>query len=943
MKVTALLVSHNGSQWLPGVLAGLSGLSRPVDRLVAVDTGSTDDSVALVEQAFGLEVVRLPAPASYAEAVRAALAAAPPGDLAGRAEEGAEEGAEEWVWLLHDDCSPTAECLQVLVQEVERAGSKTARKGADEVVAVGPTLREWPTLKRLLEVGLTISGTGRRETGLEAGEYDQGQHDVAHQVLAVNTAGMLVRRDVLESLGFDDELPIFGNDIDFGWRLARAGYATLVVPDAVMFHVEAAHRGQRDSARAGRQRRDERAGALYTLLVNSPGWTVPVRAVRLLAGGLLRVFGFVFVRAGAEARDELSALGRVYARPGAVLAGRRGRRGLPLLPAQRRRRLLAPVWMPYRHGLDFVTEVGTAVVSTAREAVVRRNSGGATGRPEPGSRPDERGVVATVLTSPSVLAVLAAVVLALVAGRDILTGPALQGGALLPAPDGVGHWWGLWHAPVHVLGTGSAAPAPAYLLPMAVVGTVLLGHPGWVVSLLFVLAVPLAMFSALRLLRRVTDGPWVPLWGASAYALLPVVSGAVNQGRLGTVAGVVVAPWVVTAALGFGSADADRRWRAAFRTAFALAVLAAFVPVAWLLGLLSLLAIPLLVRPLPKAGMFVVLAVVPLALIAPWAIATLDVPGAWLVEAGRAGAVPAHAGLRDLLLGRPGGPGAAPAWLGTGLPLAGLVALVRRDTRAKVAEVWVGVALVALLLAVVSRVEVTLPGVASSFRAWPGFLVLLLQGGFVLAAAIAADGLGSAWRRPVVAVVFGMAMLAPLAGVVWWLGHGSPGPVERRAAAEIPAYMSELASASSLGGVLVLTGGDRTAISYRLLRSGSLRLGDDGVLALTRPDPHLTALVERLLSTDLPDGAAKLASYGVSYVYAPAPVSPSVSGGLDAANGLSGASATAAHARAWHVDARPTLGSVHTEPSRLHPLLLVVQLLTALGVLIGALPGRRAA
>ena len=42
-------------------------------------------------------------------------------------------------------------------------------------------------------------------------------------MLAVNTAGMLVRRRVLDELGgFDDNLPIFGNDVDFGWRAAAA-------------------------------------------------------------------------------------------------------------------------------------------------------------------------------------------------------------------------------------------------------------------------------------------------------------------------------------------------------------------------------------------------------------------------------------------------------------------------------------------------------------------------------------------------------------------------------------------------------------------------------------------------------------------------------------------------------------------------------------------------
>ena len=132
--------------------------------------------------------------------------------------------------------TPTPDALAALL------AAAAADPDAD---VLGPKLREWPSLRRLLELGVTISGTGRRETGLERGEYDQGQHDEVRTVLAVNTAGMLVRRRVLEELGgFDDQLPIFGNDIDFGWRAAAAGHRTVVVPQAVVFHAEAAHRGR---------------------------------------------------------------------------------------------------------------------------------------------------------------------------------------------------------------------------------------------------------------------------------------------------------------------------------------------------------------------------------------------------------------------------------------------------------------------------------------------------------------------------------------------------------------------------------------------------------------------------------------------------------------------------------------------------------------------------
>jgi hypothetical protein len=41
--VTAVLVAHDGARWLPTVLAGLLGQERPVQQVVAADTGSADD------------------------------------------------------------------------------------------------------------------------------------------------------------------------------------------------------------------------------------------------------------------------------------------------------------------------------------------------------------------------------------------------------------------------------------------------------------------------------------------------------------------------------------------------------------------------------------------------------------------------------------------------------------------------------------------------------------------------------------------------------------------------------------------------------------------------------------------------------------------------------------------------------------------------------------
>ena len=141
--VVALLVSHDGSRWLPAVVDGLRSQTVPLSGVVCVDTGSKDDSADLLLDAFD-EVVTVSGRTGYPEAVRIGLEQVP-----------AE--AAEWVWLLHDDSNPAPDALERLLD---------AAAADPEADVLGPKLRELPSLRRLLEVGAAISGTGRLETGL---------------------------------------------------------------------------------------------------------------------------------------------------------------------------------------------------------------------------------------------------------------------------------------------------------------------------------------------------------------------------------------------------------------------------------------------------------------------------------------------------------------------------------------------------------------------------------------------------------------------------------------------------------------------------------------------------------------------------------------------------------------------------------------------------------
>ncbi len=939
-SVSALLVSHDGARWLPAVIEGLRAQLTAVDDVVIVDTTSRDGSADLLHDAFG-EVVTAPGSTSFPAAVALGL------------DRLRERGSSsEWVWILHDDANPDPGALAALL----------AAAAADpEVDILGPKLREWPSLKRLLELGVTISGTGRRETGLERGEYDQGQHDEVREVLAVNTAGMLVRRAVLEDLGgLDPQLPIFGNDIDFGWRAAMAGHRTVVVPDAIVFHAEAAHRGIRRTPLTGRHTHyQERRAALYTLLVNARRRSLLWLTVRLAFGTVLRMIGFLLVRAVGEALDDLAALLSIYTHPGEVRAARRARRARGPLVEERARPLLAPWWLPYRHGLDFLGDLVAAATNQAQDVAERRRIAAAEHAPastvaRPRVQEDEltedTGAVARFLTNPIALALAVIVVAALVGAREAFG--EVAGGGLSPVPSGVSDWWRLQTETWHPLGTGTAVPAPAYLLPLALLATLLGGSPSAAVSVVLVLAVPAGLWGAWRFLRVVgrlvtpTGAPrWALLWGSVTWALVPVASGAWGDGRLGVVVVAALLPWLAHAALGFADPDADHRWRAAWRAGLLLAVSAAFAPVLWLfavlLGLVVLAAAFAIVRgagrdrsvwgpPATAVGL------VPL-LLSPWWLPAVQrgAAEALLLDVGRLPGPAAET--LDLVAGRLGDLG-APWWLGGVLAALAVLALVPRATRIPVLVCWVVAAVAAVLAAVLGAVSVSLA--AGPAEAGLGALVVVLQGAFVVAGTTGAIALahGSApWRR---AVALGLALVAaavPIGGLAWWL-TGADAAITDGIDTDIPVYMVQSSEGGAAHGILVVRGSVEDGLTYTVRRGDGVTLGEDEILHLTGADESFTAEVSELVSRPTPGVIDRLGQSGIEYVVLPSPADGDVAAVLDAAAGLVQASAEDRSTRAWQVD-RPLDSSALEGPtSWLRVLLLVVQGVGTLVVAVLCLP-----
>jgi hypothetical protein len=415
---------------------------------------------------------------------------------------------------------------------------------------------------------------------------------------------------------------------------------------------------------------------------------------------------------------------------------------------------------------------------------------------------------------------------------------------------------------------------------------------------------------------------------------------------------VVVAalmPWLGHAALGFADPDPDRRWRAAFRTGLLLALAAAFTPVAWVLAALvglvvmaaALAIVPTVARHRSVWGPpAAAVAVVPL-LLAPWWVPAL-VHGAAQALLLDGGPVPApFVDARDLLTGRVGDLG-APWWLGAVLAALALLALLPRLTRIPVLVCWIVALVAAIAAAGLGAVRLSVAN--TSVPAGLGFVLVLLQGAFVVAAFIgalglAARGAGGAWTpRRALAMAMGLvAAVVPLGGLAWFVA-GSGDHLREDAATGIPAYMVQSSMLGAAHGILVVRGDVAHGLSYSVRRGDGVTLGEDEILDLTPEDTTFTRDVRALVSRPTPRAVDVLARQGIEYVVLPAPADGNVASALDATGGLVQASAEDRATRAWQVDRTLDRRAVDGPGSWWRVLLLVVQGIAVLVVAVLCAP-----
>jgi GT2 family glycosyltransferase len=909
--VTLVIVVHDGARLLPGLVNAVREQTHPVSRAIGVDTGSLDRSRATLTELLGPDAVfGMDADTGYGAAVARALehpAARTPAPGSGSSPDAEVE--LEWVWLLHDDCEPAPDALEQLLRGASRNRS---------TAVLGPKLKDLADRRVLREAGVTVDRAGRRLTGIEPGEIDQGQHDGNRLVPAVSSAGMLIRRDVWDQAGgFDPNVPLMRDDVDFCWRVHAAGCDVRVITDAVVYHRDlSARQIRRAPAVGGHPRMADRRGALYVFAANVPLGPMLAIVGGCLVGSLLRVAYFLLTKQQRKAWDHLGAVAWLLRHP--VLLGQARRRR-----AAHRKHAWSVLrgQLPRGRTLDRLAESAAGLLAGGPAY----DSGGLhhalldeAGDDMP--LPATDSVVRRVLTSPGVLLGAGLALVALVAERSlagsVLAGSGtLSGGALVPAWGGASDLWREYLSGYHDVGLGSAAGTPPYIGVMAVLATLLAGKPWLAVDVLLFAAVPAAGLTAFLATRRVTSVLAARIWLAATYALLPVAMGAVAAGHIGTAMSFVLLPLIGLAAGRMLTGPPRQARRAAWAAGLLIAVAAAFVPLVWPIAVLAaagLAAAGLVAAWTPKpwparatAVNAAIVALVPAAVLVPWTFHLFASPSAFFGEAGiqRPGLAAAVLRPESVLLLSPGGPGLPPAWVTAGLVLPAFGALLARRRLPVVYTGW-AIALGGLVaVLVVSRVRVRPPG-GTAVSAWPGVATAIAAAGLLLAAAplieaaaLALGGTGDARAGRLLpastasrlALLAGLAVAAsaPVLAAGYWLAAGVRGPVTAAGPQILPPFVASSSSGPGRPRTLVLRP-DGAALSYMVLRNSDPVLGQPELPQTSSATHALDGVVASLgaAAGGGEDPGEALSQFDIGYVLLPAPVDQALARQLDASAGL---------------------------------------------------------
>ena len=221
MLCSIVILNWNGAKLLKEFLPSVVKYSTLPDcEVVVADNGSTDDSVAVVEQLFpSVRIIRLEKNYGFAEGYNQAL----------------KDIDSQYVLLLNSDVQVTDGWLEPLLD---------CLNNHPDIAAVQPKIRSYRLPQSFEHAGaaggyIDILGypfcRGRIMAFVEE---DKGQYDTEADCFWATGACMLVRNALYkETGGLDGRFFAHMEEIDLCWRLQSRGYRVVCLPQSTVYHL----------------------------------------------------------------------------------------------------------------------------------------------------------------------------------------------------------------------------------------------------------------------------------------------------------------------------------------------------------------------------------------------------------------------------------------------------------------------------------------------------------------------------------------------------------------------------------------------------------------------------------------------------------------------------------------------------------------------------------
>jgi len=213
--VSVIILNYNGKDYLEKCLESVLNTNYPDFEIILVDNASTDGSAEYAEKMAKsnprIKLIRNTVNLGFAEGNNI----------------GVKYAKGDMIALLNNDTEVNPNWLRELVKVMEQ----------DSAIGVAQAKLLSYYNPKIIDSAGGIMDKYCFAVDRDIGAVDIGQYDRVEEVFSACFAAAIVRRSIIDEIGFLDPafFAVF-EDVDFCWRARLRGYKVVFVPSAIVYH-----------------------------------------------------------------------------------------------------------------------------------------------------------------------------------------------------------------------------------------------------------------------------------------------------------------------------------------------------------------------------------------------------------------------------------------------------------------------------------------------------------------------------------------------------------------------------------------------------------------------------------------------------------------------------------------------------------------------------------